>query len=190
MRIKITILALTITFLSACSSTNGTDQGFIDNGLPDASVDGYNAYENNIISNDGATAPYNPSSQKIYNDPKQTFVNDSAAFAENTIYFMYDSSEIRPQFIPIINKQINYLRKNPNQVIVLEGHADERGTREYNIALGEERAISVARIMEAGGVFRGQLEFVSYGEEKPASLGHNEAAWRLNRRVNLIYQRN
>ncbi len=179
-----------VTFLTACSSTNETDQGFIDNGLPDASVDGYNAYGGNVTSNYGTTTPYNPSSQENYNDPKQTFINDSAAFAKETIYFMYDSSEIRPQFIPIINKYIHYLRANPNQVIILEGHADERGSREYNIALGEERAISVARIMEAGGVFRGQLEFVSYGEEKPASLGHNEAAWRLNRRVNLIYQRN
>ena len=190
MRIKITVLALTLTFLTACSTTNETDQGFIDHGLPDASVDGYNAYGNNTINGYGTTTPYISSSQKNYNDPKETFVNDSAEFAGETIYFMYDSSEIRPQFIPTINKYISYLRANPNQIVVLEGHADERGSREYNIALGEDRAISVARIMEAGGVFRGQLEFVSYGEEKPASLGHNEAAWRLNRRVNLIYQRN
>jgi peptidoglycan-associated lipoprotein len=182
MRIKITVLALMLTFLTACSSTNETDQGFINNGLPDASVDGYNVYGGNVINGYEKTAPYNPSSQ--------TFINDGTAFAENTIYFMFDSSEVRPQFIPTIKKYINYLRANPDEIILLEGHADERGSREYNIALGEERAISVARIMEAGGVFRGQLEFVSYGEEKPASLGHNEAAWRLNRRVHLIYQRN
>ncbi len=189
MRIKITVLALTLTLLTACSSTNKTDQGFINNGLPDASIAGYNSDGNNVINGYGTTIPYNPSLQNN-NVPKQTFVNGNAVFAKGTIYFAFDSSEVSPQFIPIINKHIDYLRRNPNKIIILEGHADERGSREYNIALGEERALSVARIMEAGGVFRGQLEFVSYGEEKPASLGHNEAAWRLNRRVNLIYQRN
>lgn len=113
----------------------------------------------------------------------------AASSSENTVYFMYDSSQVQPQFIPIINKHSEYLRANSDQVIILEGHADERGSREYNIALGEERAKSVARMMEAKGVFRGQLEIMSYGEEKPASSGHNEAAWQLNRRVKLIYQR-
>ncbi|MDQ7091503.1 MAG: OmpA family protein [Methylococcales bacterium] len=187
MRIKKTAitLALMATILSACSSTNNTDPGFIDNGVPDASIESYNAYGNNAVSDSG-TAKYGSSLQETQS-PKHTMGDNAATFAPETIYFMFDSSEVQSQFIPIINKYSDYLRANPNKIIVLEGHADERGSREYNIALGEERAKSVARIMEAGGVFRGQLEFVSYGEEKPASFGHNESAWRLNRRVNLIY---
>ncbi len=180
------MLALIVTFLSACNS-NKTDQEFVDNGFPDASIGNYNGYGNNTVNDYGVDNIGYDS-----NNFKQTLDDnsDSASLTQDTIYFMFDNSEVQSQFMPIINKHSEYLRTHPNQIIVLEGHADERGSREYNIALGEQRAISVARIMEAKGVFRGQLEFVGYGEEKPASFGHNEAAWRLNRRVNLIYPRN
>ena len=210
------VLALMAAFLSACSSTE--DAGLMNSGqsgVIDASVDGYNTgsnmtatsgYDSSATSGYDSTAPYDPLSQGSTNDDRlngealgideQNNLSNSAndnAFAasasKNTIYFMYDSSQIQPQFIPVINEQSEYLRANSDQVIILEGHADERGSPEYNIALGEERAKSVAKMMEARGVFRGQLEIVSYGEEKPAASGHDETAWRLNRRVNLIYQR-
>ena len=71
--------------------------------------------------------------------------------------------------------------------MTLEGHTDERGSREYNIALGDRRALSVQRILELNGVAPEQVTVVSYGEEKPAAEGHSEAAWRLNRRVELLY---
>lgn len=175
-------------FLSACSSTNKTDPEFVDYKTPyPASRGNYNTYGNNTISDYRATTPYNPK-----HNPEQILSTNTTPLplTKGAIYFMFDSSEVQPQFIPIINKYGEYLRTNPNQIVILEGHADERGSREYNIALGEERAKSVARIMEASSNVRNQLKLVSYGEEKPAAIGHNEAAWRLNRRVNLIYQRN
>ncbi|MDD5274204.1 MAG: OmpA family protein, partial [Methylovulum sp.] len=76
----------------------------------------------------------------------------------------------------------------PSQHITLEGHGDERGSREYNIALGEQRAKSVASIMKIQGVSESQISVVSYGEEKPAAFGNDESAWELNRRVEINYQ--
>jgi len=80
-----------------------------------------------------------------------------------------------------------YLRENPQAVITLEGHGDERGSPEYNIALGERRAQAVRQMMEFSGATAQQLPTVSYGEEKPAVDGHDESAWSQNRRVELIY---
>lgn len=118
-------------------------------------------------------------------NPKNT---DNAGLKQ-TVYFLYDSSEVEPEFIPLIEKYSQDLLNNSEQSLILEGHADERGSREYNIALGEERAKAVAKMMQARGVHPKQLEIVSYGEEKPASSEHSETAWHLNRRVNLFSPR-
>ena len=80
-----------------------------------------------------------------------------------------------------------YLVANPSANVVLEGHADERGTREYNMALGERRAKAIARVLTVNGVSSSQIELVSFGEEKPAVMGHNESSWAQNRRVELKY---
>ena len=101
---------------------------------------------------------------------------------------MLDSSEVMPDFIPVIAAHAQYLIANPSQHITLEGNADERGSREYNIALGEQRAKSVASMMKVKGVSENQLQLVSYGEEKPAALGNDESAWEQNRRVEIVYQ--
>ena len=104
------------------------------------------------------------------------------------IYFEYDSAEIAYGDQDLLVAHAGYLVANPGQQITLEGHTDERGSREYNIALGDRRALSVQRILELNGVSSGQVSTVSYGEEKPAAEGHSEAAWRLNRRVEIVYQ--
>jgi peptidoglycan-associated lipoprotein len=101
---------------------------------------------------------------------------------------MLDSSEVQPDFVPIITAHAQYLVANPSLRIILEGNTDERGSREYNIALGEQRARSVANMMKAQGVGESQLQLVSYGEEKPAATGSDESAWEQNRRVELVYQ--
>jgi peptidoglycan-associated lipoprotein len=80
------------------------------------------------------------------------------------------------------------LADNPGLRVRLEGHADERGTREYNLALGERRANAVRAYLLAQGASRSQIEVVSYGEEKPADGGHDEGAWRQNRRVEVVYR--
>ena len=90
--------------------------------------------------------------------------------------------------MPVVAAHAQYLSSHPQQRVILAGHADERGSSEYNIALGEQRAKSVERMMRAQGVSASQLEIVSYGEEKPAVSGSGESAWQMNRRVEVGYQ--
>lgn len=104
----------------------------------------------------------------------------------NKIYFEYDSATITPESRALIEAHSQNLLNNPGMSVVLEGHADERGTREYNLALAERRSLSVLEVMLAYGVSRDQLQAISYGEERPEALEHNESAWALNRRVVIL----
>ena len=106
------------------------------------------------------------------------------------IYFDYDVAELRSEFIDMLKAHAEYLSRNPDAKVVIEGHCDERGSREYNIALGERRANAVMRFFEAEGVRSTQIETVSYGEERPEDYGHSEAAWAMNRRAVLVYCNN
>ncbi len=105
------------------------------------------------------------------------------------IYFDFDSAEIRADSQSIVGAHARYLADNPQARVRLEGHADERGSREYNIGLGERRAQSVRRALLLQGVTEAQLATVSYGEERPAVAGSDEGAYSQNRRVELIYAR-
>ena len=107
--------------------------------------------------------------------------------AQVTIYFDYDSSEIRADFNDMLRAHAQQLARNANMRVRLEGHADERGSREYNIALGERRAQAVRQVLQLQGASSTQLSTVSYGEERPAELGHDDTAWAKNRRVELVY---
>ena len=104
------------------------------------------------------------------------------------IYFDYDKSEIRDEYQPIIEAHATYLAAKPGASIALEGHTDERGSREYNLGLGERRAQAVSRVLGLLGAADEQIGMVSYGEEQPAAEGHDESAWRLNRRVEIVYR--
>ncbi len=111
--------------------------------------------------------------------------NEEAALrAITTFYFEFDSSDLKPEAIRALDVHARDLQGNGARV-VLEGHADERGTREYNMALGERRAKAVQRYLVLQGVSPAQLEPVSYGEERPMVTGHDESAWSQNRRVEL-----
>ncbi len=112
---------------------------------------------------------------------------DGDPLSKRVVYFEYDSSLLSPEGQAIAEAHANYLLSNPGVSLVLEGHADERGTREYNLALGEDRAKSVGQFMQAMGVQSGRVRTVSYGEERPVALGHDESAWSLNRRVEILY---
>ncbi len=105
-----------------------------------------------------------------------------------TVYFEYDSSEVRTEFIPIVAAHAELLASDSSKRVVLEGHADERGSREYNVALGERRAISVRRLLLSSGARDSQIRTISYGEERPAAVGQNENAWSKNRRVKIRYE--
>lgn len=106
---------------------------------------------------------------------------------KNIVYFDYDSSEIRSEYLPVVAAHATYLVKYPTARVRLEGHTDDRGSREYNIGLGERRAQSVRRALLAQGVAEAQITTLSYGEERPAVEGTDEAAFAQNRRVELVY---
>lgn len=115
-------------------------------------------------------------------------LNDpSSPLYQRVIYFEYDSSDIQPQFVDILRAHASYLSTNSGASATLEGHTDERGTREYNLALGDHRADTVRRYLLAEGVPDGRIHTLSYGEERPADPGHSESSWALNRRVELVY---
>jgi len=105
------------------------------------------------------------------------------------VYFQFDQSGIDPEFNELLATHGEYLANNGGVQVRLEGHTDERGTREYNIGLGEQRAQAVRRVLLLQGAATGQLSTVSYGEERPAAVGGEEQAYSLNRRVELVYRR-
>jgi peptidoglycan-associated lipoprotein len=110
-----------------------------------------------------------------------------APFARKVIYFDFDKSEIKPEFAAVVAAHARNLTSHPNMHMKLEGNTDERGTREYNIGLGERRAQAVRRALMLQGVAESQLTTVSFGAERPAVEGDDEAAWAQNRRVELVY---
>ena len=106
---------------------------------------------------------------------------------KSVVYFSFDSSEIEQQYVPVVAAHAAYLVKYPTARVRLEGHTDERGSREYNIGLGERRAQTVRRALLVQGVAEAQITTVSYGEERPAVAGSDEAAFAQNRRVEFVY---
>ena len=104
------------------------------------------------------------------------------------VYFEFDRSEIRTEFNDMLAAHGRYLASNGNASVRLEGHADERGSREYNVGLGERRALAVRQILLLQGATASQLTTVSYGEERPAVFGSDDESYSLNRRVEIVYQ--
>jgi peptidoglycan-associated lipoprotein len=107
--------------------------------------------------------------------------------SKRRVYFAFDSSVVDEESRAIVEAHAAYLSANKNIKVVFEGHADERGSREYNLALGERRAQAVERMVRVLGLPADRIKTVSYGEEKPVAMDHDEAAWALNRRVEIIY---
>ncbi len=105
------------------------------------------------------------------------------------VYFDYDRAEIKPEYVPVIAAHAKFLNGGAGRKVRLEGHSDERGSREYNIGLGERRAQAVRRALMLQGVTDTQITTVSYGEERPAVAGSDETAYSRNRRVELVYGR-
>lgn len=189
--------AFMVALLTACSEddkdlslTDGTQTAA--SGINDAATSGLNnapGISGSQFGGPGGGGSYGYGEQGYGNGGLgPQFSDPNNPLSKRTIYFMFDSSQVQPDYIAVIQAHSRYLIANPGQRMSLEGHADERGSREYNIALGEQRAKSVAYLMKAQGVSEAQLDIVSYGEEKPAAYGNDEAAWELNRRVELVYK--
>jgi len=172
------LLIVSVSFLSACAGTT-------DSTKDDSTVSGSGSDSSSSSGSGSATTSATGSgsawSGHALDDP-------DSLLAKRTVYFSFDESVILDEDRPILEAHAQYLSQNPGAAVTLEGHTDERGTREYNLALGEQRAISVRQFMSLLGASGQQMRTVSYGEERPAAMGHNEEAWAQNRRVEIVYR--
>ncbi len=107
--------------------------------------------------------------------------------SKRVIYFDFDKDVVKAEFTALVQAHASYLGQNRNRKVRLEGHADERGSREYNMALGQRRADAVRKATSVLGVGNERMETISFGEDKPKSSGHDEAGWAQNRRVEIVY---
>ncbi|MBU6460599.1 MAG: peptidoglycan-associated lipoprotein Pal [Proteobacteria bacterium] len=115
------------------------------------------------------------------------FTDPNNPLSHMSVYFGTNKSNIQSKYMPILAAHAKYIASHPSAHVRLEGNCDERGSTEYNLALGERRAVAVKQVLEADGAPASQLQTISYGKEKPKALGHNEAAWAQNRRTDLDY---
>ncbi len=129
-----------------------------------------------------------PTAQPETNENGIPYIPGTTKLLPRTYYFDFDKSVISRDDLDSLRMHADFLRNNPDRNIVIEGHADERGTREYNLALGERRADAIRSFLVSSGVSPQQIEIVSYGEERPEDPGHSDAAWSRNRRAVLIYR--
>lgn len=171
------LLLFVMVFATACGTTETKDEKSAE------VVDGTESAEG-MEDEEGASATGAGKAGKFEGDPLD---DPDSKLSQRSIYFDFDSAEIRSEYRPIIEAHSEYLTKHSDTTITLEGNTDERGSREYNLALGERRAESVKRQMVLLGVSDDQIKVVSYGEERPVADGHDEEAWRLNRRVDIVY---
>jgi peptidoglycan-associated lipoprotein len=139
------------------------------------------------VSTSGTGTEFGPDGQPL--GDWQNSGSSGDLLSQTTIHFAYDSSELDADSQAIAEAHARFLSENSSITVVLEGHADERGTREYNLALGERRAQSVVDVFIALGVSAANIENVSYGEENPVADGHDESSWHMNRRVEVRYAR-
>src|SRR5688572_12509783 len=155
---------LTMSVLYGCATTSEQDGAGLSDGVETTPLDREGALPRTAI-----------------NDPQ-------SALAERLVFFDYDKSDIKPQFQDLLEAHGRYLAAYPDVKVRLEGHTDERGSREYNLALAEQRAKAVRQVLLLQGAPSASLDVVSFGEEVPLDVGHNEAAWQQNRRVELVYE--
>ena len=179
--------------LAACEGTAGTvedDTGAVSQTSSGVSTSGtgddaVSSTGTTIIGTGGTGAIGAGTSGEVRGHPLD---NPTGELAARTIYFDFDSSEVPESELVSIEAHARYLSERSGALVTLEGHGDERGSREYNIALGERRAVAVRQLMTLLGATDPQIYAISYGEERPAAVGHDDSAWKLNRRVEIIYR--
>ncbi|MFQ3211900.1 peptidoglycan-associated lipoprotein Pal [Candidatus Njordibacter sp. Uisw_039] len=213
---KFIISGVMVAFLAACSTTGETTDATASTQAAQVAVDNTSLAEAQALieaaaaakaaaaeakalaaaavqaeakaAADAAKAAADAAQQAAANVAQQQQQAQEAAQAlAHIIYFDFDQSTIKAEFRTALNGHAAYLSQNPSASIVLEGHADERGTREYNIALGERRGNAVSRYLVVQGVSIDAIEVVSFGEERPVNAGHDSASWSENRRVEIRY---
>jgi peptidoglycan-associated lipoprotein len=169
MIIRVSFAALVVAAgLSGCASTSESPQGTTTTGA--ASSD---AQQSSSLSSPDRAQPRNPGPAMSAPRP------DSG---KRSVYYEFDGYDVKSEYRGLVEEHAKYLRQNPQARITIEGNADERGSREYNVALGQRRAESVMKMMRLLGAGENQIEAVSFGEEKPRAQGHDDASWAENRR--------
>lgn len=160
------------------------------NRKPAANIEaGNNPNGSTTVNTDGLSEDAALNAQNLNGASSKGVTAANKAFlAKRVVHFDYDSSDLSNEDYQTLQAHAQFLMANANSRLALTGHTDERGTREYNMALGERRAKAVQSYLVTNGVNAGQLEAVSYGKEMPINAGHNEAAWKENRRVELNYE--
>ena len=164
-------------FLAGCASGVKLDVVPVEDGSKNA-----------VVAGQGANAVGASQSGVQSVDLNSDKAKDAGPAGPRIVYFDFDSFVVKPEYQGVIEIQANYLKGKPTSKAMLEGHTDERGGREYNLALGQRRAEAVARAMALLGVAPAQMEAVSFGKEKPASTGSDEANMAKNRRVEVTYK--
>jgi peptidoglycan-associated lipoprotein len=163
--LKIISLSLSVAILSACSTTNGGKNGV----APVVDADAAAAQTAGLADQDSIAANKLEVGNQVY-------------------YFEFNKDDVQQDDLASLKVQADYLVAHSSARVRLAGNADERGSREYNVALGWRRAKAVAAVLEQDGVNEKQIAMLSYGKEKPVAFGHDEASFSLNRRVNLVYE--
>lgn len=180
-KIKLSIIAL---FVAGCSSTNldtkSVQRHDSSPTVKDRQVT--NANVPNAVTNQDAAE----SSVVVKNAVRS--VDPNTLFESYSVYFDLDDYTVQAQYLPIIKQHAEYLIKHPEHFVFIEGHTDERGGAEYNLALGQKRSTAVKKLLVLYGVKEQQLEAYSYGKEKPKALGSTDEAWSQNRRADLFYR--
>lgn len=165
-------LVLTVAFaLSACKSTPDEPEAPVEDTSPPP------------VEDTTTSAAPDP---RDYTDARN-FDNPQSLLSKRVIYFDFDKSTVRPEFRDLISAHAAYMASSGSARVTLEGHADERGTREYNLGLGERRGNAVSGLLSAQGARGGQLSTVSYGEERPVCRVSDDNCWGQNRRVEIVY---
>jgi peptidoglycan-associated lipoprotein len=135
-------------------------------------------------------SPAAPAAAPAATAPLPAHLDPSSPIArERSVYFDFDDFSIKPEYAGLVQRHAAYLSTHPTLSIKVEGNADERGSSEYNLALGQKRAEAVVKALRLLGVRDAQMEAISWGEEKPVANGHDEASWAKNRRADLQYPR-
>jgi len=181
---KVIAIAASVIWAVGCSTTSTTSDSSDAMAQPEPQTE--DSASTTGAGTDGTMSGGAMSSNDMTAQPQGMTQADLATLSK-VFYFDFDKAVIQAQDLADLNAHAEYLMQNASAHLVLEGHADERGTREYNMALGERRAKAVARYLSVQGAAPGQIEIVSYGEERPAVVGHSESAWSQNRRVELKY---
>ncbi|HIM58508.1 MAG TPA: flagellar motor protein MotB [Gammaproteobacteria bacterium] len=181
-----------VIILSACTGTGDVLESSTvvieEKGVESKAVDAIVRDESNFNWSD-LTKPFTQANNTTQTSVKaQALAELKASDTNFTLYFSYDGTDIGDKATQEIIKHANFMRDNPAVTLRLEGHADERGTREYNLALGENRALSVKEVLSLYEGLEDRIKVVSFGEENPMARAHDESGWGKNRRVEFIYK--